>query len=43
MLRKVEGSRGVGRERGREKKVLKKVVGHCLVEASLEARDGGAG
>ena len=42
VLRKVEGSRGVGREmRG---KVLKEVVGHYLVlEASLGVRIGGAG
>ena len=42
MLRKVEGSsRGVSRER--REKVLKEVVGRCLVEANLGARDGGAG
>ena len=41
VLRKVEGSRGVGREmRG---KILKEVMGHYLVEASLGVRIGGAG
>ena len=42
VLRKVEGSRGVGREM-RGGKILKEVVGHYLVEASLGVRIGGAG
>ena len=29
--------------RERREKVLKEVVGYCLVEANLGARDGGAG
>ena len=42
MLRRVEGSRGVSREK--REKVFKELVGHCLVEANLGAtRDGGAG
>ena len=41
MLRKVEDSRGVSRER--RETILKEVVDHCLVEANLKARDGGAG
>ena len=36
MLR-VEGSRRVLRER--REKVLKEVVGHCLIEVNLGARD----
>ena len=36
MLRKVEGnSRGVSSRRERREKVLKEVVGHCLVETNL--------
>ena len=39
-LRRVEGTRGV---RERREEVSKEVVGHCLFDANLGARDGGAG